>query len=173
MRLVTLVFQNDEIGKCFSNFYKTLFLSSYNPDNLPFSDNLNNLFPSIITSENNTDICTIPSPKDIKNVLFSFASNKSPGPDGLPPLFYKSYWKTTGKALTEAVQHFFKTSHLLKALNHTLIALIPTISHPYEVEQFRPISLCNVTYRVISKLIANKLKTLSLSNNFPISNGFC
>lgn len=59
-----------------------------------------------------------------------------------------------------AIQYFFRNGHMLKALNHTFIALIPKIQHPTRVEQFRPISLCNITYKVISKLIANKLKPL-------------
>lgn len=91
-------------------------------------------------------------------MLFSFAANKSPGPNGFPPLFYKSFWKTTSKVLTETVQHFFKSGFRLKALNHTFIALIPKTSHSSKVEQFRPISLCNVVYKVISKILANRFK---------------
>lgn len=119
---------------------------------------MENLFPSIISDEENSLITSIPTPSEIKKVLFSFASLKSPGPDGLPPLFYKIFWKTTSHAVISAVQHFFKNDHLLSALNHTFIALIPKKSTASKIEHYRPISLCNVTYKIISKILANRLK---------------
>lgn len=100
----------------------------------------------------------IPSHDVIRDTLFSFSSNKSPGPDGLPPLFYKNFWNTTKNALIGAVQHFFKTGHMLKALNCTFIALIPKKKKASRVDHFRPISLCNVTYKTVSKIIAHRLK---------------
>lgn len=171
MKLVLLCFRMMKLANAFQTSIK---LSSTVVTTLIASlDNLDNILPSIITPYNNTDLCSIPSQKYIKRVFFSFASNKSPEPDVLPHLFYKSYWKITGKALTEVVQHFFKTGHLLKALNHTLIALIPKISHPSKVEQFKPLSLCNVTYKVISMLIVNKLKPFLSHIISPFPNGFC
>lgn len=100
----------------------------------------------------------IPSTDLIKQTLFSFASNRSPGPDGMPPSFYKNFWRTTKNALIEAVQHFFKTGHILKALNSTFIALIPKHKKASKVDHFKTISLCNVTYKTISKILACRLK---------------
>ncbi|KAL3844844.1 hypothetical protein ACJIZ3_002247 [Penstemon smallii] len=125
-----------------------------------FPLDLEGLFPRVLDDQDNEPLCKIPSPKEIKQVMFSFASNKSPGPDGLPALFYKNFWSITGNALIFAVQHFFRTGFLLKALNHTLVTLIPKQNHPNQVENFRPISLCNVAYKVISKVLANRLKPL-------------
>ena len=47
---------------------------------------------------------------------------------------------------------------LLKSINHTFITLIPKVNNPENVSEFRPISLCNVIYKIISKVIANHLK---------------
>lgn len=134
--------------------------------------NLNSLFPFCISDEENYAICSIPTPTEIKKTLFSFASLKSPGPDGLPPLFYKSFWKITRRDLILAVQHFFTHGFLLKSLNHTFIALIPKTKKAAHVDQFRPISLCNVTYKVISKIIANRLKPLLPNFIFPFQMAF-
>ncbi|KAL3839320.1 hypothetical protein ACJIZ3_023911 [Penstemon smallii] len=126
----------------------------------PFPTELKNLFPPIMEQEENENLCKLPTPREIKQVLFSFASDKSPGPDGLPALFYKHFWSTTGTALIQVVQHFFRTGYMLKTLNHTFVALIPKIPNASRVDQFRPISLCNISYKVISKILANRLKPL-------------
>lgn len=154
------VFEWDKIGSCFLNFYQNLFTTNYPSDNNPFPPNLDNLFLKIISDDDNTLLTKIPTPSEIKkkNTLFSFASNKSPDPDGLPPLFYKAFWKTTHHAIISAVQHLFKSGHLLISLNHIFIALIPKTKSASKVEHYRPISLCNVTYKIISINLANRLK---------------
>lgn len=152
--LNTLVFEWDDIGDSFLKYYENLFKT----DSPHFPPNLNNLFSHDISDDDNRTISSIPSPSEIRKTLFSFASHKSPGPDGLPPLFFKSFWKTTRDALISVVQHFFKHGFLLKSLNPTFITLIPKSNKACQVDQYRPISLCNVTYKIISKIIANRLK---------------
>lgn len=167
-----LVFDWDSIGSCFLNFYKNLFNSDHDSSSPPYPHDLDHLFHPCISEDVNSNICSIPTPTEIMKILFSFASLKNPGPDGLPPLFYKSFWKTTRKALILAVQHFFRFGFLLKSLNHTFIALIPKSTKASQVDQFRPISLCNVTYKIISKIIANRLKPLLPSFISPFQMAF-
>lgn len=87
-------------------------------------------------------------------------SNKSPGPDGYTALFYKNYWSSVGSDMVKAVQGFFKNVPMHVDFNHTFIALIPKNDRPCCVENFRPISLCNLVYKAISKIIADRLKSL-------------
>lgn len=115
------VYDWHDIGQCFTNLYEDLFSSDHDP---LFHNNLNYFFPSIISNQTNEEICSIPTHTEIKNTLFSFASHKSPRPDGFPPLFYKSFWKTARNAIIAAVQNFYKNDFLLKSLNHTFMALI-------------------------------------------------
>lgn len=56
------------------------------------------------------------------------------------------------------VRSFFASGFFLKQLNHTFIALIPKCNNPVLADQFRPISLCNVSYKICSKILANHLK---------------
>ena len=121
---------------------------------------LGNIMCPVITQEENTDICMIPTAEDIKRVIFEMQNLKAPGPDGLPPLFYKQYWPTVGHNVTKAVQNFFVEGKRLKEINNTLIVLIPKILNPTSVNNFRPISLCNVVYKVISKNLVTKLRPL-------------
>ena len=85
---------------------------------------------------------------------------KASGPDGFPVLFYKNYWDIVGDQLMFAVQGFFRNGWLLKEFNKTFISLIPKKKGVHNFNYFRPIGLCNVCYKVISKIIVNRLRPL-------------
>lgn len=95
---------------------------------------------------------------DIQEVFFSLPNNKSPGPDGYPAEFFTAHWKTVGSDMIMAVQEFFSTGRLLQQWNTTILTLIPKKQNVVLVSDFRPISCCNTTYKVISKILANRLK---------------
>lgn len=88
------------------------------------------------------------------------ANNKSPGPDGMSPVFFKNYWHIVGNDVLKAIQHFFTTTKLSRAVNHTFLALIPKRPVADKVDQFRSIALCNVIYKVVTKILSNRLKSL-------------
>ncbi|GJW47654.1 hypothetical protein Tco_0079300 [Tanacetum coccineum] len=90
--------------------------------------------------------------------MFSMGNDKSPGPDGYTAAFFKDSWDIIGSDVTKAVCEFFTNGRLLKELNHTIIALIPKVNAPARVNDYRPISCCNVLFKCISKIIANRLK---------------
>ena len=87
-------------------------------------------------------------------------SLKAPGPDGFPALFYKHYWDIVGDQVVLATQSFFRDGWLLWNLNQTFISLIPKKPRACNFNQFRPIGLCNVCYKVISKILANRMRPL-------------
>ena len=84
----------------------------------------------------------------------------APGLDGLPPLFYKQYWSKVGQEVTESVLAVLNSGMVPSQLNHTFLTLIPKIHSPRKVTDFRPISLSNVLYKFVAKVLANRLKTL-------------
>ncbi len=82
------------------------------------------------------------------------------GPDGMPPLFYQKFWDSIGNDVSFAVLSCLNSGTILKSINHTYITLIPKIPIPKKVTNFRPISLYNVIYKIISKVLTNRLKTI-------------
>ncbi|XP_057958618.1 disease resistance protein SUMM2-like [Malania oleifera] len=79
-------------------------------------------------------------------------------PDGFLACFFKRSWNTVGKEFTNAIREFLSTGKLLKRINHTIIALIPKSSHALTINDFGPISCCNVMHKVIAKIIATRIK---------------
>lgn len=85
-------------------------------------------------------------------------SNKAPGPDGFTIEFFTTSWDLVGSDLVEAVQEFFVNGTLHRQVNATVIALISKFPGASSLKEFRPISLCNTVYKIISRLLANRLK---------------
>ena len=83
---------------------------------------------------------------------------KSPGADGLHALFFLSQWSIVGPSLHRYVQQIWEGQPLDPGLNRTLIALVPKSSAPTRISEFRPISLCSVPYKILTKVIANRLR---------------
>ena len=84
----------------------------------------------------------------------------APGPDGMSPIFYKSCWNFMSQDVIAAALSVLNSGTMPENLNHTYIALIPKTKSPEKAKDFRPISLCNVLYKIISKTIENRLKKL-------------
>ncbi|KAK3225529.1 hypothetical protein Dsin_005391 [Dipteronia sinensis] len=98
--------------------------------------------------------------KEIRDVCFSLHPNKAPGTYGLNAHFFKNTWNIVGGDVINAVQEFFRTCHLLKEHNTTILALVPKVPNPSRMMDFRPISCCNTLYKIIAKIIAYRIKII-------------
>jgi hypothetical protein len=98
--------------------------------------------------------------EEIKLVLKSFSKDKSPGPDGWTVEFFLKFFDLIGNDVQEAVEESRNSGSMVRSLNSTFIALILKVDKPTSFGDFRPISLCNLAYKVIAKLIGMRLKSL-------------
>ncbi|KAL9664441.1 hypothetical protein QQ045_019841 [Rhodiola kirilowii] len=98
---------------------------------------------------------------DIQNALFQIGSTKASGPDGFSALFFQENWDLVKEDVIQYSLRFLNEgAELNKETNETLITLIPKTRSPSTFDEFRPISLCNVVMKVVTKALANKLKTV-------------
>ncbi|KAL8108545.1 hypothetical protein AgCh_024855 [Apium graveolens] len=119
-------------------------------------DEVVNCISSTITAEDNENLLRPVEIMEFNKALFNMHPDKSPGPDGLSPGFYQKYWSIVGNYIIKLVQEFFTTGVLLDQLTDTNIVSMPKKQHPSRIADLRLISLCNVTYKIISKVLANR-----------------
>jgi hypothetical protein len=95
---------------------------------------------------------------EIKTTLFSIPDNKAPGPDGYNAFFFKKCWSIIRDDFIAATRYFFTHNSLPRYVNATRVALVPKVANPDSMNDFRPISCCNVLCKCISKIIVSRLK---------------
>jgi len=98
--------------------------------------------------------------EEIKAALFAMFPDKAPGPDGMNPGFYQHYWDVVGADVSDFVINCLNTCSFPAGLNDTNVVLIPKKCVPESVADLRPIALCNVTYKIMAKVLANRMKHL-------------
>ena len=98
--------------------------------------------------------------EEIRAGLWSLKAFKAPRPDGLHAGFFQRFWLVVGKSVMEEVKKVFLLKEVPEFLNSTLISLIPKIPGPKTLSNYRPISLCNMVYQIVSKVIVARLRPL-------------
>ncbi|KAL0403939.1 UNVERIFIED_CONTAM: hypothetical protein Sradi_2034700 [Sesamum radiatum] len=145
-----------DIQGIIAQYFRNIFAS-----NQPMDSELNGVLSVIqprVTTEMNRTLVEPFTAVEVKLAVFSMFPLKSPGPDGIPPLFIQKFWPIIGDDISCSVLRILNDLVLYRKMNHTHVVLIPKCDAPETVGQLRPISLCNVTIRIASKCIANRLK---------------
>ncbi|CAM8982176.1 unnamed protein product [Rhodiola kirilowii] len=113
-----------------------------------------------ITPEMSEKLCEPVSKIEVQAAVFQMSPLKAPGPDGFHALFYQKFWSILKETVIGKVLKVFEEGKMEEGMNDTLIVLIPKNKKPKKIEEFRPISLCNVSAKIVTKILANRLKDI-------------
>ncbi|GLT96020.1 hypothetical protein SLE2022_136690 [Rubroshorea leprosula] len=137
-------------------YFKDLFTSGYSgPNRRILQALMGRISPSMATFLDR-DFTSF----EVLAALKQIHSSKAPGPDGMNASFYKNYLHIIGEDITAITLDFLNNGIMEKDINLTHIVLIPKVKCPSSMKEFQPISLCNVLYKVISKVLTNRLKSV-------------
>ena len=114
--------------------------------------------PSLIMQEQNEALMRSITYEEVEITMKSMLRNKAPSPDRFTADFFQICWPIKGNDLQKVVKESRRSLSVFPALNATILSLAPKNVNDDEINDFRPISLCIVGYKVISKIIANRLK---------------
>lgn len=124
-------------------------------------------FPRFIEEEDSEDLSIPVTKAETEAAMKLLGKDKSPGPDGWTIEFFLHFFDQIGDEITEVVEESRIKGDIYRPFNSTFIALIPKKNEPESFEDFRPISLCNCIYKIISKVIALRLAPI-LSRNISM-----
>ena len=111
-----------------------------------------------LSEEDKSKLAEVVSPTEIKDALWSMKAFKAPGPDGLHAGFFQRFWLVVGDSVREEVMKVFRERKVPEYFNRTLIVLIPKIQGPETIGNYRPISLCNSIYKIVTKIIVARIR---------------
>lgn len=96
--------------------------------------------------------------REIRRAIFSISPFKAPGVDGLHAIFYQTQWHIVGESFCKVIKDVFRSQYIPTKINRTLLVLFPKTENPTSFKMYRPISLCTVAYKTITKIIANRMQ---------------
>ena len=131
-----------------------------------------NIWPSFLRNEKASTLCANLTRLEVKEGLGSLKPLKAPGPDGIHAGFFQAYWQQVGTSVVNEVFKVFQSSTMPSHLNKTLITLI--LKHPRAncLATFRPISLCNTVYKVVTNIIVKRLRPFLPKLISPLQTAF-
>jgi hypothetical protein len=101
--------------------------------------------------------------EEIDNIIKRMPPDKTPGPDGFNGLFLKKCWKIIKGDFFALCDEFYSSCANLEGLNTSYITLIPKTNSPETVSDYRPISLMNISPKIFSKILVERLQRKIIS----------
>lgn len=100
------------------------------------------------------------SEEEVWNVLSGMRGGKAPGPNGFSISFFQKCWDIVKKDFMDVIDEFYYSKEFYEHLNDTFLVLIPKRHDAKELKDFRPISLLSSVYKIISKVLMSRLKSV-------------
>lgn len=113
-----------------------------------------------------------PSVEEVKNVVHSLNGAGAPSPDGFGGFLFQSFWHIVGDDVYKSVYQIFLENWILPGMNSNMVSLIPKFPEAVRIEDFRPISLANFQFKIITKVMADRLSLIAPKVIFAHQRGF-
>jgi len=152
------VVEEERIRGEFSKYYTRLYQSEDRGRGM--KGYLDSLIVNKLSVEERISIEREVDSQEIERVVQTLAKGKSPGIDGIPNEFYQKCWEHIREDLEELVRCIMATGIFPKEMNQSLIVLVPKISNSRKVQDYRPISLLGGIYKIVAKILANRIRLL-------------
>ncbi|XP_058784766.1 uncharacterized protein LOC131659617 [Vicia villosa] len=153
-----LLTDNKEITEYITNYFKNLFTS--NSGIVQDQEFVDDVIPNLVDEGSNVILTMLPSSLEIKNAVFALNKDGARGPDGYGAFFYQTFWDIIHKDVELATLEFFKTGWLLPNFNANILALLPKVNGANSLGKFRPIAMANFKFKVITKILADRLAAM-------------
>ena len=150
----SLVSGNENVSTLIVEYFQLLFTSSNPSDIKEVVQHTNRRGDDTMNAELISEF----TKAEVEVALKQMAPLKAPGLDGMLPIFFQHYWNSIGDDVVKAVLSCLNSKKILLGLNHTFITLISKVKSPEYIIEFYPIALCNILYKLVSKVLANGLK---------------
>ncbi|XP_057746432.1 uncharacterized protein LOC130965691 [Arachis stenosperma] len=157
------VHKQEDILRLIEEYYMSLFTSKGSTN---LQDCINKI-PKRVTESMNNDLLKEVTEEEIKQAVFGMDGTRAPRPNGLSGQFYQKHWSTIQKDVCAVVKDFFEKGHIPNEINETQVVLIPKIKQAETLNHLRPISCCNYIYKIISKVMVARLR--SIMDKGPLS----
>ncbi|GKV35410.1 hypothetical protein SLEP1_g43679 [Rubroshorea leprosula] len=148
-QLVEPTIMKEEIANFFENMFKEENCERPKLEGISFQQ---------ITEQENASLVAPFSEDEIKAAVWDCECSKALGPDGFNFRFFRREWETIKGDVIGFIKEFQEKGKLVRGLNSSFIVLVPKVNNPQRIEEYRPISLIGDVYKILGKLLANRLK---------------
>lgn len=141
------------------DFYKNLFRADAGvSSDISF---IRSVVPSLVSDDDNASLVRCPTFDEIKTTVFSMDGSSAPGPDGFSGIFYQTFWDLIQLDVCAAVHSFFISGFVTPGMNSSFMVLIPKVEKAIAIEQFRLIVLSNFSFKIVTKILADRLSFIA------------
>jgi hypothetical protein len=160
----------EQLMSYITKYYKNLFESS-EVGRISLNESLVEDIPQVTSTESEMLVSEF-SEKEIREAIFQMKHNKAPGPDGFLAEFYQVFWSLIKDDLMAKFRDFDKGDLPLFCLNFGTITLLPKEKEVKKIQQYRPICMLNVNFKIFTKVLANRLTSVACRITRPSQSAF-
>lgn len=160
----------EALKKHITAYYKVLF-GPPDPSAVELDENQVSDIPQVSDLENSFLTCQF-TEEEIRRALFQMEHNRAPGPDGFPAEFFQVFWSVIKNDLLALFEDFHKGDLSLYSLNFGTIILLPKCRDAEIIQQYRPICLLNVSFKIFTKVLTNRISTVASKTVGPTQSAF-